>query len=257
MKSTTTLISSLGVLLFAALPVHAQAAVQITEVMYDLEGADGGFEWIEVTNTGSSAVDIGPWRLFEGNTNHKLKLVTGQSPVLAPGASAIIADRSENFSSHWPNVALVFDSAFSLSNTGEQLSLKNGAEMVDEMSYTSELGAKGDGGSLHRQGASFVAALPTPGVFPGELRSVPAKQTAAPTNTKSPAVQKESDKNAAPALGNAQLAAAGTAPSNSLWPWLIGLVSIMGLGIAAVFLARMQEPIKETIDPGSEFELID
>ncbi|MBP9711130.1 MAG: lamin tail domain-containing protein [Candidatus Pacebacteria bacterium] len=240
------------------LPSSAFAAVQITEVMYDLGGSDGGFEWIEVTNTGDRAVDIGKWRLFESNTNHKLTLAQGQSTVLQPGASAIIADKPENFLSHWPNAALVFDSAFSLSNTGESVALKNRTDLVDQISYTSELGAKGDGGSLHRKDESLVAALPNPGLFPGELRPVPAKQSAASAKPTTSGVQKQNNNEDASKVGTVQVAASSAAQSsNSLLPWILGLISVMGIGIAAVLLTRFEQPKRETLSPSDEFEIVD
>lgn len=69
-----TLLCSALLLFACATPVSASAAVLITEIMYDLEDADGGHEWIEVTNTATSPVDIGMWRLFEQGVNHKLAL---------------------------------------------------------------------------------------------------------------------------------------------------------------------------------------
>src|SRR3989344_1146156 len=64
-----------------AAPIPASSAVLITEIMYDLEGADQGHEWIELTNTGNAAVDIGSWRLFEQGVNHKLTLAAGAASV--------------------------------------------------------------------------------------------------------------------------------------------------------------------------------
>lgn len=258
MKSTKNILRNIFLAALLVLPGTAFAVVKITEVMYDLEGADGGFEWIEVTNTGGAAVDIGKWRLFEGNTNHKLTLAMGQTTVLQPGVSAIIADKPENFSSHWPDVSLIFDSAFSLSNTGESLALKNGTDIVDQISYTSEFGAKGDGGSLHRKDSGFVAALPNPGIFPGELRPVPAKQSATSAKAPTSLVQKQNNKEPASSAAASQLAAPSAAQSsNSLLPWILGLMSIIGLGVAAVFLAKFEQPRPETSDPSDEFEIVD
>ena len=48
----------------------AHASVTINEIMYDLEGADTGREWVEVHNSGSEAVDLLKWKFVEGGTNH-------------------------------------------------------------------------------------------------------------------------------------------------------------------------------------------
>lgn len=236
------------------------ADVQITEVMYDLEGADGGHEWIEITNIGTAPIDVGKWRLFEGNTNHKLKLIKGESSVLQPSTSAIIADKPENFSSHWPDVQTVFDSAFSLSNTGETLALKNGTDVIDQISYTEEVGAQGDGGSLHRTDSVFVPALPTPGVYPGELRVVPAKESAAPARPTTSLVRKSPGLPSAAVSASSQLATVRGGDTGGMYTWvawLLGLMSIMGLGLAAYFLFILERPKQETIDPADEFEIID
>lgn len=257
MKSTKNILRSAAILALF-LPLACAASVQITEVMYDLEGSDGGYEWIEITNTGSQSVDVGTWRLFEGSTNHKLTASKGQSTVLLPGTSAIIADKPDNFLSHWPAVVLVFDSAFSLSNTGETLVLKNGSTIVDQVAYSEEMGAKGDGGSLHREGDSFVAAQPNPGVYPGERRAIPVKvaETTAKLATPSSAKKVASQpKKSEAALQVATPAAAEE--HQSFLPWVVGLLSIIGLGITAVVLAKNSLPAQETSDPADEFEIID
>jgi hypothetical protein len=259
MISTKNILRSAS-LLFLAVPSAAFASVQITEVMYDLEGADGGFEWIEITNTGTAPVDVGAWRLFEANTNHKLTLSKGQSTMLLPGASAIIADKPENFLSHWSDVSLVFDSAFSLSNTGESLALKNGTEIVDRVAYTEEMGAKGDGGSLHRRNDSFVAGMPNPGEFPGTILPVKQKQKESiPTSkSKSSRVDKSALTKTEP-VSNVSAAVIQNASASSapLLPWILGLMSIVGLGIATVSLARAEAHKPETSDPSDGFEIID
>lgn len=262
MKSTKILLHSLFFILSLAVPGIVVANVQITEVMYDLEGADGGYEWIEITNTGSVSVDVGRWRLFEGTTNHKLELTKGNSTVLSPGISAIIADKPENFFAHWPTTSLVFDSAFSLSNTGETLVLKDGAlKSIDEVSYTSELGAKGDGGSLHRKDSAFVPALPTPGVYPGELRAVPVKESAVSAKPTTSMVQKSSSfpSVAVPSFSQLATVQGGDTEGMHAWfAWLLGLMSIVGLGLAAYFLVILERPTNsETMDPADEFEVID
>lgn len=240
----------------AVLPGTVFASVQITEIMYDLEGVDGGFEWIEITNMGTVPVDVGFWRFFEANTNHKLTLSKGQSPVLLPGVSAIIADKPDNFLSHWPQVEIVFDSAFSLSNTGESLALKKGTEVIDQIAYTEDMGAKGDGGSLHRSGARFVAALPTPGIHPGELKPVP--QTVSASKASATSATKSAEVYTSPEQRTTMLATPVAAEESSpLFPWVLGLISILGLGVTAVFLVRTNVSAIETFDPADEFTIID
>lgn len=247
-----------GLLFATVMPGAAFASVQITEIMYDLEGSDGGFEWIEITNTGTAPVDVGTWRLVEANTNHKLTLSKGAGSTLLPGASAVIADKTENFLSHWSDAGLIFDSAFSLSNTGESLALKNGGDVVDQISYTEELGAKGDGGSLHRRGNTFVAGMPNPGEFPGTVLPVPQKEKETPPEAKGGNAEKRSAKTEIGSNASAAVAHSAGGSGAPLLPWILGLMSIMGIGIAAVSLAQEEARKKlETSDPADEFEIVD
>jgi hypothetical protein len=132
--------------------------------MYDLEGADAGREWVEVINSGDAALDLSLWKFFEGGVNHGLSLFQGET-IIPAGGFAIIADNAANFLADNPGfTGSVFDSSFSLSNTGEALSLKNEkGEMVDTFVYSADLGASGDGYSLQKINTNWLAAAPTPG----------------------------------------------------------------------------------------------
>ncbi|MDP3735604.1 MAG: lamin tail domain-containing protein [bacterium] len=145
-------------------PISVLAQVSIVEIMYDLEGSDSGREWVEVFNGGGSDVDLFDWRFFEGETNHKLTTVQGGS-ALAPGGYAVIADNATQFlGDHAGFSGVLFDSSFSLGNTGELLALRDGALAdTDSVTYSSEWGAVGDGLSLQKSGGSWIAASPTPG----------------------------------------------------------------------------------------------
>lgn len=147
-------------------PASVQAAVQITEIMYDVSGADAGREWIEITNTGDSAVDVSGYKFFEANTNHALSAVSGTG-VLQPGSAAIIADDTSKFLTDWPAYSgTLFDSSFSLSNTGESIAVKDGVlSVLDTVAYDPAWGAAGDGQTLTRSGSSFAPAAPSPGTY--------------------------------------------------------------------------------------------
>lgn len=154
------------VFLFFLIPNFANANVLINEVMYDPDGLDTGREWIEIFNNRSESVDISGWKLFEANTNHKINsLKEGGSLIIPANSFAIIVDNSEKFfADHNSFSGLVFDSTFSLSNTGEKF-LLNDADLnkVDEFSYTSDQGANGDGNSLQLVNGKWIAGSPTQG----------------------------------------------------------------------------------------------
>lgn len=178
-----------ALLLFTAVlfaPVSVSAQVVISEIMYDLaEGSDSGREWIEVYNESSAAVDLTEWKVFENNSNHGINAVGASS--LQPGMYAVIADNAEKFKIDHPSYSgLLLDSAFSLNNSGETLTLRCcGKELTDKdsVSYSSDLGATGDGASLSRAGASFVPTDPTPGSQPGSARTVQPEPSPPPTQT--------------------------------------------------------------------------
>jgi hypothetical protein len=215
--------------------------------MYDPSGADTGREWIEVTNTGENSVDMGKFKLFENETNHKLKIVSG-SAVLAPHASAILADNTEKFLVDYPDFSgVLFDTTFSLSNTGETLVLKDASSTpVDTVSYVAAEDANGTGGSLQKNGGKFVAALATPGVYPGALTPVPQKKASVATKTK-----KASSPAPASTLAASPAGFVPALPSNALW--LLGLAGVILLGIAGVVFLSIRP--QETSVTADEFKI--
>lgn len=122
----------------------------INEIMYNPLGSDAGREWIEIYNDGTNTVNISGWKFYEEGTNHGLTLING-SYILDGGSYVVIADDSSLFLLDYPDFnATLFDSTFSLSNTGEYLSIKNSSlAIMDFINYTTDL-ANGNGRSLER-----------------------------------------------------------------------------------------------------------
>jgi hypothetical protein len=143
------------------IPLFARAQIRITEIMYDPVGSDAKREWIEVFNSGTASVDLATYFLFENNVYHKLTAQGGR--VLEAGAYAIIVDSIPEVLADYPGYAgLIFDSAFSLGNTGETISIANAQkEAADTFAYTSDMGASSDGNSLQINGTQVVTAGPT------------------------------------------------------------------------------------------------
>lgn len=187
------------------LPTAVSASVKITEVMYDLPGSDSGREWIEVTNTGAEAVDIAGFRLFEADTNHKLKSIQGGT-LLLPGSSAVIASNAARFLTEYTTyTGILFDSTFSLSNTGETVAIKNTAGVVEDS-------------------ISYTAPVQKP------------KETPAPSSQKQAVKAKSTAASAA--LSN-------TPNALGMTPWILGLIAIIGIGIGGALLAREETKSKE------------
>lgn len=125
-----------ALILFFCAPVAALAAsVSITEIMFDPEGSDTKREWVKIQNTGDTAIDLTRWKLVEGGVKHKI-IGIDQSYV-PPGALAVIAVDPDTFKSEYPGfVGNVFDSSFSLNNTGETVSLEDASSTnIVSMTY--------------------------------------------------------------------------------------------------------------------------
>ncbi len=151
------------VAVFFLVALRTEAQVAITEIMYDLPGADTGREWVEIKNTSLAAVDISHWKLLEENVHHGLTLAQG-SPALSSGSLAVIADNAQKFLLDWPEFSgTLFDSVFSLSNSGETLILKNESlNIIDSVAYDAAMEASGTGESLQKISSGWAAHAPTP-----------------------------------------------------------------------------------------------
>lgn len=176
--SVLSLRISIGILTLLT-PCSALSAVHINEIMYDLEGSDSDREWIEVINNGNGSVDIESFKLFENGSNHGFTLVSGASVLSAGGVAIIAANASVFLAEHAGFSGILFDSAFSLSNTGETLAIRTGADTEeDSVTYAATMGAQGDGTSLGRSGTTFMAQTASPGV---STAITPTQEDDAPT----------------------------------------------------------------------------
>lgn len=142
------------------------AHIIINEIMYDAPGSDAGHEWIELFNMGPSSVDIAGWKFTESDVDHTLTLVLGSSLIDTAGF-AVVAENAAQFIVEHPDfTGMLFDSSFSLSNTGETLAIKDTEHVIrSDASYDATRGASGDGSTLQYFDAGFIAALPTPGAM--------------------------------------------------------------------------------------------
>lgn len=160
------------ILPFLFLPQFAFAQIIINEVMYDIEGTDTGREWIEIYNSSSeNSYDIVSLKLFENEINHKISRFQGND-VLGANEYGIIADNPDKFLEDNPTYdGHLYDSAFSLNNSGEIFSLKNSdLEEISGFGYTTDDGAAGNGNSLQYNSASIlIEAEPTPGAKNAEI----------------------------------------------------------------------------------------
>jgi hypothetical protein len=199
-------------LLFLISPIVAQAAViAFDHIEYDPAGADSGHEWVRIHNVSGAALDLANWRFVESGTKHKLKpLSTSVVPV---DGYAVIADNAAQYvAEHGAGTDVVFDSAFSLSNTGEVLAFTDASSTI----VLSE---------------SYIAT-PKPVTVP-----TPAKVSSASAT--------KSSKKSAPRVLEKQTpqitASVADAPAThdySFWPWLAAAVLIGAGGGGALWYVR-------------------
>ncbi|MCJ7816823.1 MAG: lamin tail domain-containing protein, partial [Candidatus Aenigmarchaeota archaeon] len=127
-------------------------SVVFSEINYNANGTDTKHEWIEIYNNGTIAVDVTKWRFEEDGTQHLLKNTTSET-LLKPKSYATIVQDEIQFLQDYPDyTGLLFDSSFSLVNTGEQLILRmeKDGEILDSVSYNSTWGSDGNGFSLEK-----------------------------------------------------------------------------------------------------------
>jgi hypothetical protein len=72
-------------------PCLGNEDIKLNELLPDPAGGDSGFEWAEIVNAGSAAVDLTGWELQYGTSSFS-KVVAIEAGSLAPGAHWVIGD---------------------------------------------------------------------------------------------------------------------------------------------------------------------
>ena len=149
------------------------AQVEITEVMYDLEGSDTYREWVEIYNNGSEDIDLQDWRFVEveGENEKKhtfLPYPEDEDVVIKSNSYAVIVIKPNVFLNDWNGFSgKILDSSFSLrqkNDIGEKLIIRDSEKNdIDSVTYDPLWGASGDGSSLQKINNSWTAGSPTPG----------------------------------------------------------------------------------------------
>ena len=120
-------------MLVAAVNNSSQGAMQITEWAY--QGAGG--EYVEFTNTGSSAVDMTGWSFDDDSQIPGVFPLSGFG-VVAPGESVILTESTEaDFRTAWslaPSVKVVGGLTANLGRN-DQINLFDGSTLVDSLTY--------------------------------------------------------------------------------------------------------------------------
>jgi hypothetical protein len=244
-------------LLILLAPVPVFASVRVSEIMYDVSGADSGREWIEVVNQGTMPVDLSTYKVFEGGVNHKIVAIKGDA-LLASGGVAIIADNPTKFLVDWPNTpGAILDSAFSLSNSGETIGIKDRDLKTEDMVTFVAKDASGNGLSLSRgDDGQFIPTKPTPGIYVG----VPTKVTIAPATPTVTQKPQQGLQTGVPTPSVAQAVFASnptedmpieSAPMQAntgapVWTWALGALGLSLLGVGGVYALKLHAPTDTT-----------
>ncbi len=162
------------------IPVSVFSQLVFTEIMYDPEGVDSqsGGEWVEVYNGTDSIVDLSKFKIADkatsgSFTNRTISFSSG-SQNLSPSEYAVIAKDPEVFNLFFSFYeGPLFKSAFSLTDEDELRILDSNGSEVDVAIYTSDIGGKGDGNSIHKVEGVWTNGTPTPGSsFSGGTKGV-------------------------------------------------------------------------------------
>jgi len=101
--------------------------VVISEVYYDTSGTDSVEEYVELYNPTTSTIDISGWRVEDASRSY---IIPADSTIV-PDSYFTLARNESKFLADYDKTADVGDLSISLSNSGEQITLKddNGIEI--------------------------------------------------------------------------------------------------------------------------------
>lgn len=148
------------------------ANVFVNEILANEPGSATAGEFVEIVNAGGAAIDIGGWTIADAvSTRHTFAAGT----ILGPGDSLVVFGGAASIPPGLPNAVAASTGTLGLSNSGDTVTLRNGAmTQVDSFVYASQL-ASADGVSMNRSpdgipGGPFVlhntlaAGAASPGV---------------------------------------------------------------------------------------------
>ncbi len=147
-------------ILFLFLLPTVSAQLEISEIMYDLDGTDAGREWIEIYNSGDK-INISGWKFYEAETNHRLSSYSGDM-IIENDEFFIIVNKPEEFLTDNDFSGTIVDSSWqSLSNTGELIQILDGknGNIISEVEYV----ADEEGLTLQIIAGEWCSGSPTPG----------------------------------------------------------------------------------------------
>jgi uncharacterized protein len=127
-------------LVVLAVAINARAAIEITEWMY--QGANG--EFVEFTNTGSTAVDMTGWSYSD---NHRTAgdVPLGEFGIVAAGESVILTETAAaTFATSWglsSSIKIMGGNATDNLGRSDEINLYDaGSTLIDRLTYDDQTG---------------------------------------------------------------------------------------------------------------------
>jgi len=144
-------------------PESEAGNIVINEFLPNPRGDDDapkpGGEWVELYNTGDSAVDVNGWALYDNNNSHKLLITTSNTDtgetIIAPDEFLVVYRNG--------------DSDFALNNEhGDSVRLfdgkiSDGANLIDSYTYTEDALEGKSFARIPDGSTNWVDPIPTPG----------------------------------------------------------------------------------------------
>ncbi len=131
---------TLALLMAVILPAYVHAQLVITKVMANPAGSNAGRQWIQISNTGTTSVDLGAKdiRLYTTSGNHLIKEYANGGTVLTAGSVGVIAENPTSYLIDFPNyIGPLFKSSFTLPITGIVGIIQTDGTMLVKKAYTS------------------------------------------------------------------------------------------------------------------------
>jgi len=104
------------------------AGVKISEVYYDTIGDDNVEEFVELYNPSAASVNVGGWKLSDNAGTFTIPAGT----TIAANGYITVARNAAGFNALFGKMPTVTGMTLSLSNTGDQITLKNSAGIVKD-----------------------------------------------------------------------------------------------------------------------------
>ncbi len=160
--------------------ISDSADIVINEINYNSADDYDTKDWVELTNNGSSAINLSGWEFKDENDSHVF--IIPEQTILENGAFIILAEDTAVFNGFYPESGAVIGNLdFGLSGGGELIRLYNGnGVLIDQVLYDDSDPwpdeADGDGPTLELINPNFDNSLPESWNYSNEPYGTPGTE---------------------------------------------------------------------------------